>query len=284
MKRLAVSNIAWQPEQQAQALAILRDRGVSGLEIAPGLTFATSNDPFVPDPDALTAFSRTLAEFTLVPVSMQSLLYGVTGAQLFGSAEERRAFRTGITRAIDLAERLHIPNIVLGSPANRIIPAPLEHGAAQTIADETFASLGDYCATREVYLALEPNPAAYNTNFMNTVEDTEAVVRRVGHPHVTLNFDLGAVATNGQSTSVASLVGRVYDIISHVHISAPYLAPAPHDKDLLACAAKRLTAAGYAGWYSIEMKNVSGDDTLAAVRDAIARAHAALDAAERLPA
>ena len=48
--KIAVSNIAWPAGLRDEAYAILRDGGVTGLEIAPGLFLAGAVDPFAPTP------------------------------------------------------------------------------------------------------------------------------------------------------------------------------------------------------------------------------------------
>ena len=120
--RLAVSNIAWLAEERLEAYAILAEAGVTGLEIAPGIFFHAAHDPFVPDNASAREALREAADAGLSVVSMQSLLFGVTGAGLFDGAEARAVFEAGMHRAIALAGRFGIPNLVFGSPAQRRVP------------------------------------------------------------------------------------------------------------------------------------------------------------------
>ena len=50
---------------------------------------------------------------------MQSLLFGKKDALMFGDLSQRRLFMEGMIAAINLVERMNIPNIVFGSPLNR---------------------------------------------------------------------------------------------------------------------------------------------------------------------
>src|SRR5262245_51516281 len=102
--RLAISNIAWRHEERNAIYTILAKAGVTGLEIAPGLAFAPASDPFLPDESTVATFRREIAAHGLSVVSMQSLLFGVPAAQLFGDAPGRSAFEAGLERAIALAE------------------------------------------------------------------------------------------------------------------------------------------------------------------------------------
>ncbi|MEA1650311.1 sugar phosphate isomerase/epimerase family protein [Nitrospirillum sp. BR 11164] len=252
--KLAVSNIAWSYLQRLEAYAILRDHGIAGLEIAPGLLFAEEADVFTPARDAVTARLAELDRFGLQLVSMQSLLFGVEGADLFGAPAGRQRLEQGLVRAIELAGRLGIANVVFGSPKQRVIPPGLPQEDALTIVGDVFRPLGDLAATHGVHIALEPNAVAYGTNFMTTFEETLKVVRHIGHAAVSFNFDVGALYMNDAFHLVAAFAQDAAEHISHVHISSANLAPAPtNEKDARAVFAA-LKGIGYDRAVSIEMK------------------------------
>jgi hypothetical protein len=50
--QLAISNIAWSPEDTDAVYEVLSEIGVGGLEIAPGVLFAAEPDPFDPSEEA----------------------------------------------------------------------------------------------------------------------------------------------------------------------------------------------------------------------------------------
>lgn len=272
--RLAMSNIAWDPEQAREAYALLARHGVTGLEIAPGLAFAGAADPVAPDAAALARFAAERAEFGLELVSMQSLLFAVEGAQLFGTPDERAAFAHAMERAIALAGRIGVPNLVFGSPRQRSHPATMPAAEARAQAGETFRRLGDRAAAAGAVIAIEPNPAVYGTNFLNTLAETAEFVAAVDHPAITLNFDIGALIAGGEAGAVAAIWHAAQGKVSHVHISEPALAPAPDDPALLARVAASLIELGYAGWFSIEMRQPPGD----ALAEADARLRLAISA------
>ena len=80
--KLAVSNIAWSPEHRAAVYDMLQTHGVRGLEIAPGLFFDRSADPFAPTGDELAQAVREARRAGLELVSMQALLFGAGRAAL----------------------------------------------------------------------------------------------------------------------------------------------------------------------------------------------------------
>lgn len=253
--RLAVSNIAWRATERDEAHAVLAELGVPGLEIAPGLAFADEPDPFEPSDAAIRAWRTDLERHGLSIVSMQSLLFGVSDAALFGSDAQRTAFETGVGRAIDLAGRVGCPNLVLGSPTARRIPDDMAQAEARRIAKETLRRLGDRCLASGATLALEPNPELYGTNFLNTFAETIALARALDHPAITVNFDIGALILNGETEAAMASLPVDGARLSHVHVSEPHLAPAPAAVERLAPVLSALDQAGYQGWTSIEMRS-----------------------------
>lgn len=276
--KLSMSNIAWLPEERLEAYAILAEAGFTGLEIAPGLFFHAADDPFRPDTASARAARVEMADAGLSLVSMQSLLFGVTGAALFEGTEARDAFEAGMRRAIALADRFGIPNLVFGSPLQRRVPEGMAMAEAFDQAAEVLRKLGDAAAAAETRIAIEANPAAYGTNFLNTLDQALAFIDLVAHPAVVPHLDLGAMHMNGDFAGVPARLPDLAPRLSHVHVSEPDLAPAPADPAALAPVLEGLAAAGYARAVSIEMKRAP--DGLAAVRRAVAALAEARDAME----
>jgi sugar phosphate isomerase/epimerase len=275
MNRLAISNIAWTPEEDARALALLEELGVHGLEIAPGIAFSDEADALAPSPAAVSQLRGRLEKHGLELVSMQSLLFGVSGAALFEGDAARARLTAALERAIALAGRLGVPNLVFGSPAARRIPDGMERQHADAIATETFRRLGDRAAAAGTRLALEPNPEAYGTNYLTNIGETGRAVRQIAHLAVTLNFDLGALAMNGEQAEAGRWFADLRDLVSHVHVSEPHLAPAPADGEAFRAAASAILGHGYAEWFSIEMRGAARDN-LERVRTCVERAARAL--------
>jgi sugar phosphate isomerase/epimerase len=276
--KLAMSNIAWLPPERLEAYTILAEAGITGLEIAPGLFFHAAEDPFVPAAAVAEAALAEAADAGLTLVSMQSLLFGVSGAGLFDGPEARAAFVQGMTRAIRLAGRFGIPNLVFGSPAQRRIPTGMAMADALEEGAAVFRQLGDCAAAEDTRITIEANPAAYGTNFCNTLEEAEAFAALVDHSAIALILDLGAMHMNGVFANVPKRLPALTPRLNHVHVSEPNLAPAPADAAALAPVLQGLRAAGYAKAVSIEMKRPP--EGLVAVRDAVQRLVAAHQATE----
>ncbi len=255
--KLGISNIAWPATELDSALAIMETLNVRGLEIAPGLAFPNEPDAFDPSATAVSDFKDRIEARGIELISMQSLLFGQTDAKLFGTESQRDTFQAAIAKSIQLAGRLGIPNIVMGSPTARAIPEAMDTAMAEQIAVDTFRGLGDLAQSLNVKIAMEPNPAIYGTNFLTTMTEAISFVDRAGHPAVTVNFDLGALHVNGNFDQAADLFSQTAARISHVHISEPQLQPAPVNAAAFAALAQTLLKQGYEYWFSIEMRATS---------------------------
>jgi sugar phosphate isomerase/epimerase len=280
--KLSMSNIAWLPDERREAYAILAEAGFTGLEIAPGLFFHGAEDPFVPDTASARRARIEAADAGLSLVSMQSLLFGVSGAALFEGPEAQAAFETGMRRAIALAERFSIPNLVFGSPQQRRVPDSMAMAEALEEGAEVFRKLGDVAEQAGTRIAIEANPAAYGTNFCNTLDEALAFVDLVAHPAIVPHLDLGAMHMNGDFASVPARLPALAPLLGHVHVSEPDLAPAPADPATLVPVLNALGAAGYERAVSIEMKRAP--DGLAALRRAVAGLAAAHSSSEAIHA
>lgn len=250
----AASNIAWSYADRLSAYDILRDSGLTGLEIAPGLLFEGEADPFEPSVGAVRARIAELDRAGLRLVSMQSLLFGVQGAELFGSPDAVERMAHALRRAVALAARIGIANLVFGSPRQRIVPQGMTQADVLSRVRAVFAPLGDLAAANGTVIAMEPNPREYGTNFMTTFLEALEIVEAVAHPAVTLNFDTGALHMTNEFERVSQYLVEARDHISHVHVSSAFLGPAPAAASEAATLISALVRIGYERAVSIEMK------------------------------
>ena len=252
--KLAMSNIAWAPDERLEAYKAMAEAGFTGLEIAPGLFFHASEDPFVPSETLASEALAEMSDHGLGLVSMQSLLFGVQGAGLFDGEDARAALVKGMNRAIDLAGRFGIPNLVFGSPAQRRVPEGMPMDQALSEAAHIFHALGDRAKVAGTTITIEANPAAYGTNFVNTLEQATDFIEQINHPAIAVILDLGAMHMNGTFNRVPEQVEALMPRLNHVHVSEPNLAPAPAEPERLAPVLARLSKQGYAKAVSIEMR------------------------------
>lgn len=248
--RFSVSNIAWTYAERLGAYDILQKAGITGLEIAPGVFFSGQIDTFAPTGNAVRLAMKEISDAGLTLTSMQSLLFGVQGAALFGTTEERACFAAAMKRAIRLAGRLGIPNLVFGAPRQRVIPADMDPLKAAQVAADQIGTLAELAKVEGTLIAIESNPADYGTNFLNTLLEAREFVERLDCPEITLVLDTGAMQMNKEA---APDLSAILPRLSHVHLSEPSLAPAPAQIGPTAALLSDLRAAGYERAVSIEM-------------------------------
>lgn len=237
--KLSISNIAWAPEQDASMYALLVSLGYCGLEIAPTRLFPEL--PYAHLSDARACSEALRVRYGLRVCSMQSIWFGRT-ERLFGDAAERDALLNHTKQAVLFAEALECPNLVLGSPKNRVLP----DDSLRPLAVAFLREAGAFAALHGSVIAIEPNPDIYGTNFINTTKEAFSLCREVDCPGCKVNADLGAMIYNGEPIA---LLREQIDLVHHIHVSEPMLEPIER-RALHA----ELRALDYDGWISIEMK------------------------------
>lgn len=242
--RFSISNIAWEAKDDEYILAMLPQHGVDALEIAP-----TRVIPELPYKhlDQAAAFKSELLEKTGLDIcSMQSIWFRRTES-IFGSQEEVDTLIEYTKEAILFAETVGCPNLVFGSPKNRIVP----EGRSGDEAIPFFQEIGAFAYRHGTAIALEAVPPSYGTNFLNLTSDLYAYVRKVNTPGLMMNLDCGTMLVNGEDVRD---VEKYIECINHVHISENQLAgieERPEHKVLV----ETLKRTGYNKAVSIEMRN-----------------------------
>jgi sugar phosphate isomerase/epimerase len=249
--RLAVSNIAWPSGSDEIAASILTEHGATGVEIAPTKVWPR---PLEATASEVDGYRRFWERQGLPIIALQALLFGRSDLTLFDAPETRSQTLEYLRGMIDLAARLGAEVLVFGSPRNRQA-GTRPRAEVEAIAREAFGALGDFAHKRGVAFCIEPNPTAYQCDYITSAEQGANLVERVGSPGFQLHLDAGAMTLAGDS--FASIFARVRGYWRHFHISEPNLAPIAStavDHRALAAAAHRTA---YDRWYSIEMKEVT---------------------------
>ena len=257
--RLAVSNIAWEPQEDDTVAKVLRREGVSGVEIAPTKWRAR---PFDASAVEIAEYRRSWEDRGVRIVSLQSLLFGRPDLQLFGSDAVRAALADYLRRVIDFGASLGAHAMVFGSPKNRLRGA-LDLRDANEIAAAFFRDLGEHASARGVAFCVEANPPEYGCDFVTTTEEAVDLCAMVDHPGIRVNADLGGMTMAGEDPGASIAAARKF--VAHVHASEPHLvelgAAADH-----AVAGTALREIGYEGWVSVEMRAAAHENASAVER------------------
>ena len=102
--KLAISNIAF-GENQQEALKRVSQCGVEGLVIAPTMIWPEA--PSV-GPKEADEYRKRLAERGMVVVGLQSLVFGVDGAALFGEESGRQRLADHLKKQAEQIGRAHV--------------------------------------------------------------------------------------------------------------------------------------------------------------------------------
>ncbi len=243
---LAISNIAWNPEENQLVYTLMQKYGFSGLEIAPKKIFP---DFTKVSQTEMGIFIQELRQYEIRPIAMQSLLFGEEWLFLFQD-EWRKSLFSYLSSLIEFWAPLGISSFIFWSPKNRIYE-DMNYERACEIAIDFFRELGDVCGKHKVYVCIEPNPTIYWWNFLTNTWETLDFVKRVNHKNIKIHIDLGTIIYNNENIDIiASASGR----FTHFHISEPWL-EAIQQRDMHKKIIKYLQ--NFDWFISIEMKSTS---------------------------
>ena len=252
--KLSISNIAWNEKFDEQIYELMQSLSYQYLEIAPTRIF-----PKNPYDDLLNAgnWSKSiLGNYGIYISSMQLIWFG-RNENIFNSEDDRKILIEYTKKAVDFAETIGCKNLVFGCPKNRALP----DGVDSSVALEFFKIIGDYAYEHNTVIALEANPAIYNTNYINTTSSAIKLINDIKSRGFKLNLDIGTMIANNEDIDI---IENNVDLINHVHISEPYL-EAIQQRSLHKLIAKILFVNKYDRCISIEMKKGSTISELAEI-------------------
>ncbi|MEG2295218.1 MAG: TIM barrel protein [Oscillospiraceae bacterium] len=258
--KISISNIAWDKQEDERVYDILQENAVYGLDVAPARIY---DNPFSISHEDGQRFIKHIATKGLVPVGMQSLLYGTQGLQLFQGEEQSKQTITHLKKMMDYAKKIGITRLVFGSPKNRLIKdvAPIE-------LENKLQQLGDYATSKGLYFCIEPNPIQYGADFITNTLDGIKLVEKINNSGFRLHLDLGTMLMNHES--IPETVARAAAVIEHVHLSHPNL------EQVIGCEKQHillrdaLKKHNYKGVVAIEMKHSMTVDNVEKVRETVA--------------
>lgn len=157
--------------------------------------------------------------------------------------EVKAVFREFIDLAGDFGKIVNIGR-VRGALENR----PQAH--VEDLFTEVARELCDYALTRDVTLILEP-VNRYETDFINTVEEGVALMKKVNRPNMMLMPDVFHM--NIEDRAIGPELAKYIDYIHYIHVAdSNRLAPGQGHMDFPKLFGE-LFAVGYDGWISAEI-------------------------------
>lgn len=253
--QIAVSVIAWHPNEDGQALHIVREAGIKNVEVVPSRVWsAISGEVFQKEEKVF----ELLQTEKLSPIAMQSLLYDRQDLSIFGTNDQLGNIKSYFSKLIDNASSLGIKTLVFGSPKNK-----LRQGRTKQEADDEasvfFRYVGKLSHNRGITFCIEPTPLMYGGDYLSSTREVISLLKQNKVPGLALNLDIGAMLANNED--IETTIELAIPHTGHVHISMPNLDRVTTSRELHRTVASALHKGGYEGVVSIEMKTFGDNNT-----------------------
>lgn len=216
--RIAISNLAWDVSDDEKVASLLNKYRIDAIDVVPGKYFSNLSATSTSDTRRVRNW---WADRGITITGMQSLLYGTTGLNMFGTIKIQDAMLIHFNNICRIAADLGATKLVFGSPKNRDRSA-LSDGQALSVAVAFFRRLGNIAVRHGVTICLEPNPPCYGANFMTNSAETAKIVMEVSHSAIRMQLDTGALTINGENP--CQVINEFGALIGHIHASEPDLA------------------------------------------------------------
>jgi len=252
--KLAISNIAWEQHDDPAILALLREKGVTGIEVAPtklwedwkGASYKEARE-----------YKNIMNEKGFELPAMQAILFGKPELQLFDKTSHK-AFLEHIKLVAELANGFGSKVMVFGAPKNRK-RGQIPYSEAMGIASEFFYKAGEICTAQECCIGLEHNPVEYGCDFAINMLDAKELVEKVSHKGFKLHLDSAGLHMCGGN--ITDMIKKAGEFV-HYHISEPMLEPIFNGIVNQQEGIDALKKLKYDKWISIEMKEPTSIELL----------------------
>lgn len=247
--KLAVSNIAWPKELDAEVAGMLRQCGVTGIEVAPTKVWSALAGV---TREQIDDYRKSWLDRGFEIIAAQSLLFGRPELSLFGTGDALDHTLDYLLTVMKVCARLGAKALVFGSPKNRL-RGELPEDEALDIAAGAFGELAYYAAELGTCLVLEANPPEYGADFVTHAVTAIELVTEVNHPGFRLHLDTACMTLAGDPIGETFEIG--FPLLRHFHVSEPNLAlPGTSGRVDHAAFAAELDTRGYDHWVSLEMR------------------------------
>ncbi len=244
--KLAISNIAWEQHDDPVVLKLLKDNGVTGIEVAPTKLWQDWNGASYKE---AREYKNIMKDKGFELPAMQAILFGKPELQLFDKTSHGN-FLEHIKLVAELANGFGSKVMVFGAPKNRK-RGQIPCSEAMDIAQEFFYKAGEICAEHECCIGLEHNPVEYGCDFATNVMDAKELVKNVNHKGFQLHVDsAGLHMCGGDISDMIHQAGKFV----HYHISEPMLESIFGGVVNQKGGIDTLREIKYEEWVSIEMK------------------------------
>ena len=249
MLTLSVSNIAWNRDSDEQVGQFLMDRGVSNIEIA--LTKYLPGAPWCSDKEVLEIKNIWNSKGINIS-SMQSIFFGHKNLQLVEEGQSQELLKGFFLEWGRIGHLLGSNVIVLGGPKNRLLGQKDLKAALETFQKFIIHLEGEWSWNHKI--AFESNPSEYGCEFVTTTSESINLVEGINSPILGWNLDTACTVLGGEDPLL--VLNSAKALPSHVHLSAPNLAPLNHSLlETNKAVVKELVLLHYTGVVTLEMRS-----------------------------
>ena len=248
--KLSLCNEVIREVDFSRQCALAAELGYEGLELAP---FTLGEDAYRMGADRRAEIRRASADAGIAISGLHWLLVAPKGLSITSSDKSTWERTVDVMRRlIGLCADLGGDYLVHGSPAQRRIGGEADPKAASERAIAAWASIAEDAAKARVTYCIEPL-GAQETDFVNTLDQAAAIVRRIDSPALRTMIDTSAAARS-ESMPVADVVSHWLPsgLVAHVQLNDRNRRGPGEGDDRFAPVLKALIAAEYRGWLAME--------------------------------
>ena len=213
--KLCFSNIAWSKKENKEIIDLFNQEKIRYLEYAPDLIIKNFKKK-----ENIFKVKKFWQKKKIKLYSMQSVLYRVKNAFVFGDNNQQNIFYNGVKEKVLLAKKLGTKVIVFGSPKSK-----KTFGKSKKILNYLFESnmrkIAKICEKAKITFCLEANPKVYGTKYLTHTNQALSLVKKIDNKYFKLNLDLGTIISNNENYK--KLIKNNIFHIGHAQISLPKL-------------------------------------------------------------
>lgn len=262
--KLSLCNEVLREFEFARQCAYAAELGYAGLEVAP---FTLGDDAYRMPASRRAKLRRAAVDAGLAVSGLHWLLVAPPGLSITSADPAVRERTVGVMRRlIELCAELGGSYLVHGSPAQRRITGEPDPKEAAVRGEAAWSAIADDARKAGVVYCIEPL-AAPDADFVNTLEEAAAIVRRIANPALRTMIDTSAAGVM-EKAPVAEIVRRWLPtgLVAHVQFNDRNRRGPGEGEDRFAPVVRALRETGYTGWIAMEPFQYKPDGPACAAR------------------
>ena len=262
--KLSLCNEVLREFEFARQCAYAAELGYAGLEVAP---FTLGDDAYRMTAARRAELRRAAADAGLAVSGLHWLLVAPPGLSITSADRAVRERTIDVMRhLIELCAELGGNYLVHGSPAQRRVTSERDPQEAAARGEAAWAAIAGDAEKAGVVYCIEPL-AAPDADFVNTLEEAAAIVRRIANPALRTMIDTSAAGVM-EKVPVAELVRRWLPtgLVAHVQFNDRNRRGPGEGEDRFAPVVRALRETGYTGWIAMEPFQYKPDGPASAAR------------------